>query len=74
MSARKLLDFIAKEYSTLPFAARWLTKFPNYQFLLRILEKNGIIEQYTQLPEAGGGIVSQAEHTVEVGYGVLTKL
>ncbi len=74
MSARKLLEFIAKEYNTLPFAARWLTKFPNYQFLLRILEKDGIVEQYTQLPEESGGIVSQAEHTVEVGYGVLTKV
>ena len=74
MNARKLLDFIAKEYSTLPFAARWWTKFPNYQFLLRILEKDGIIQQYTQLPEESKGLVSQAEHTVEVGYGVLTKI
>ena len=72
-SARQLVVHIEKEYNTLPFAARWLTKFPNYQFLLRLLEKEGIIEQYTQLPEVSQGIVSQAEHTVEVGYGVLTK-
>ena len=72
MSARKLIEYVAKEYNTLPFAARWLN-FPNTIFLLRLLEKEDVLHQYTQLPESSGGIVSQFEHTVEVGYGVLTK-
>lgn len=69
---RKAIEFIEKEYKTLPFCSRWL-KFPSVNLILRILEKEEVINQYTQLPEKSGGIVSQAEHTVEVGYGVLTK-
>ena len=72
MSARKLIEYVAKEYNTLPFASRWLN-FPNTAFLLRLLEREDILHQYAQLPESSGGIVSQTEHTVEVGYGVLTK-
>ncbi len=70
--ARQLLDFIEKTYKTLPFTERWLTQFTNVRFLLSLLERDGSITQYTQLPERSGGVVSQAEKTIEVGYGILT--
>lgn len=67
MTARKMLDFIEKEYKTLPFAKRWLVKkFPTANFALRILEKEGILHQYPQLPEKTKALVSQAEHSVKV--------
>lgn len=72
-SARKMISFIDKEYLTLPFSIRWVTHFPNYKFLLDLLEREGVIMQYPQLPEKSGGLVSQAEHTLEVGKGILTK-
>ncbi len=73
-SARKVLGYIEKEFKTLPFALRWI-KIPNAAFALKILERDGIIKQYTVLPEVSNGIVSQAEHTVIVekdGCRVLT--
>jgi len=66
--AREVLEFIAEEYSTLPFCSRWLVKkFGNRALLaLNQLEQNGNIHQYAQLVEANRGIVSQAEHTILV--------
>ena len=76
--SREVLEFIAKEYKTLPFTKRWL--FDKYQefkvnFALRNLEREGIISQYKQLPEKSKGIVSQAEHTLLIDdkIKVLTK-
>jgi len=68
ISSRKLLAFIEKEYSTLPFTKRWLMKFDikNVQFALRNLEKEKILHQFPVLPEKGDGIVSQSEHTIIV--------
>ena len=71
-SARKLLQFIQKEYQTLPFSARWVQHLSSANVALRILEKEGCIQQYTELPERSGGLVSQKEHTIEVGKGILT--
>ena len=71
-SVRKVLDYIEKEYQTLPFSPRWLTHLQNYQFALRILEQEGVIKQYTELPEKSGGMVAQAEKSVMIGFGVLT--
>lgn len=71
-SVRKVLDYIQKEFNTLPFSPRWLTHLQNYQFALRILEQEGIVQQYTELPEKSGGMVAQAEKSVMIGYGVLT--
>ncbi len=66
-TSKKILNHIEKEYSTLPFCKRWLqNKFPQSAFTLKILENQGIIKQYCQLPEASKGLVSQAEHTVLV--------
>ncbi|MBS3144824.1 type II methionyl aminopeptidase [Candidatus Woesearchaeota archaeon] len=71
--ARKMIQHIMKEWKTLPFTVRWLKQFPNYQFLLNYLEKEQVISQYGQLPEKSGGLVTQEEHTIMVGTGVLTK-
>ena len=65
-SVRRLLEYIEKEFKTLPFSPRWIKHLSNYQFALRILEQQEIIKQYTELPEKGNGMVSQAEHTVFV--------
>ena len=71
-----LLEHIQAEYSTLPFAERWCSTFDkNAPQLLRKLLRMGIIAQYPVLRDAGGGIVTQAEHTVlitEGGVEVLT--
>lgn len=76
--SKEILDFIIKEYKTLPFTKRWLLKkFPEFKvnFALTNLEKEGIIDQYKQLPEKSKGIVSQAEHTLLIDnkIKILTK-
>lgn len=71
-SLRDMVRYIQEEFQTLPFCARWVKHMPNHQFALRQLEKEGVLKQYTDLPEKSGGMVSQAEHTVEVGTGQLT--
>src|SRR3989344_8994498 len=77
--SREVLNFINEEYSTLPFCKRQLLNhFSEFKvnFALRNLTKNEIIREYNQLPEASGGTVSQAEHTVLVeidGCKILTR-
>lgn len=72
--ARKIIKFIDENYRTLPFAERWIVK--NFgikaQILLKILENENIIEQFNVLPEKSKALVSQAEHTILVGHGVVT--
>ena len=65
---------IEKDYKTLPFTERWLKDVKNIRFLLNILEKAGVVKQYTILSEKARGIVSQYENTVEVGNGITTKI
>jgi methionyl aminopeptidase len=77
--SKEILDFMIKEYKTLPFTKRWLlNKFPEFKvnFALINLEKEGIIIQYKQLPEKSKGIVSQAEHTLLINdkVKILTKI
>ncbi|MEK6908885.1 MAG: type II methionyl aminopeptidase [Nanoarchaeota archaeon] len=64
--AREVLNWIADEYKTLPFASRWVhKKFGTRGMLaLRQLEQAGVLYQYPQLVEVSGGKVAQAEHTV----------
>lgn len=64
-NSRKVLEFIEKNYKTLPFAKRWI-KTPMANIALNILEREGIISQYPQLVEENKGFVSQAEHTILV--------
>ncbi len=72
--ARKLIKFIEENYKTLPFSERWIIKHFGLksQILLKLLENEKIIEQFTILPEKSKSLVSQAEHTVLVGYGVVS--
>lgn len=71
-SARQVIQFIEKNYNTLPFSCRWI-KVPNAQFILRTLENEGILKQYTQLPEKSKGMVAQTEHSIIVGKKVITE-
>jgi methionyl aminopeptidase len=71
-SVRRVLYYIQKEFQTIPFSPRWIKHLQNYQFSLRVLEKEGVIKQYTELNEKSGGMVAQAEKSVSVGEGVLT--
>jgi len=66
--AREILNFIEKEYKTLPFCERWIVKKFSSRALmsLRLMEQAGIISQYPQLVEKSGKKVSQAEHTILV--------
>jgi methionyl aminopeptidase len=64
--ARDVLEFIVKEYQTLPFCSRWIQKkFGSRGLLaLRQIEQTGILHPYPQLIEVGNGKVAQAEHTL----------
>ncbi|HII14748.1 MAG TPA: type II methionyl aminopeptidase [Nanoarchaeota archaeon] len=76
-AARKMLSFIANEYSSLPFASRWLEKdFPKAKFLMQVLFREGILRSYPQLYESSKGNVSQAEHTILIKEKpvILTKI
>ena len=62
--ARALLQEI-ETYQTLPFAKRWL-KTGRLDYALKQLERANIIHSYPTLKDDGGGLVSQAEHTMIV--------
>jgi methionyl aminopeptidase len=64
--AREILQFIIKEYNTLPFCSRWIyKKFGSRGFFyLNELESNGNLHQFKHLIESKGEKVSQAEHTI----------
>ncbi|MBN1763029.1 MAG: type II methionyl aminopeptidase [Methanomicrobia archaeon] len=72
--AKKLLKEIEK-YHGLPFAKRWLPR-ERLDLALRTVHNTGALREYPVLREEGGGLVSQAEHTVIVtkdGCEVTTK-
>jgi len=64
-TARKILNYIAEEYQTLPFCSRWLVKkFGNSALLaLRELERNQNLHHFAQLVENPGAIIAQSENT-----------
>ncbi len=64
--AREVLEFIEKEYDTLPFCSRWIAKKLGSRalFALKELEANGNLHQFSQLVEVSGRNVSQAEQTI----------
>jgi len=64
--SREILEFIKKEYNTLPFCSRWLVKKFGTKALfgLKQLENNGNLHHFPQLVEIQGSRVSQAEHTI----------
>jgi len=64
--ARKILDFIEKEYRTLPFCERWIVKKFGTKSLLALnfLEKERILYNYPTLVEKSHKKVAQAEDTL----------
>lgn len=70
-SAKKLLTEINK-FNGLPFAKRWFNYPVNRS--LNILKRESIIMEYGHLVEKNKALVSQAEHTIKVGTGILTKI
>jgi methionyl aminopeptidase len=66
--AREVLEFIIENKKTLPFSQREIEKKFGKRALLalRMLERVGIVEEYSQLVEQSKGIVSQAENTLIV--------
>jgi len=76
--AREVLEYIHKEYKTLPFCSRWLVKKFGTKALfgLKQLEDNRNLRHFAQLVENEGSKVSQAENTILVsdeGVIVTTK-
>ena len=71
--ARKILNFIIKEYKTLPFCSRWLVKKFGIKslFALKQLEDNGNFHQYHQLVETPNSKISQAENTILIDNEVI---
>ncbi len=69
--ARKILEFISKEYQGLPFCSRWIIKKfgTSALFSLKQLEENGNLHQFSQLVESSGKNVAQAEHTIFIEGG-----
>jgi len=66
--ARQVLDYIEKEYSTLPFAGRWIYKKFGLRGMnsLRMLCKYGIVKNYKELIEVGKQPVAHFEQTILV--------
>jgi methionyl aminopeptidase len=77
--AREILDYVLEEYYTLPFCSRWLVKKFGTKALLVLkqLEQNGNLHQYSQLVEYSKSPVAQSEHTVFIddkGEKIITTL
>ena len=76
--ARQLLDYIFKNFQTLPFTERWLQKIvppDRYKMAFKELLSSKALMSYPVFIEASGKPVAQAEHTVLVtkdGCQVLT--
>ncbi len=72
----RLLQYINERYSSLPFSERWCHQFDRRaKQHLKKLERSRVIRSYPILRDVGGGMVSQAEHTViitEDGCEVIT--
>jgi methionyl aminopeptidase len=64
--ARKIAGF-ASQFQGLPFAERWIpVEGIKLRLAIRELREKSAIHDYNVLKEVGGGMVSQAEHTVIV--------
>jgi methionyl aminopeptidase len=76
--AKKILNYIRKNFQTLPFTERWLSKFfssSNYQNAFSELLRSKAVVGYPVFVEASRKTVAQAEYTimiVEDGCVVLT--
>ncbi len=65
-SSRKLMELVAEEYHTLPFAKRWLQEFAGLQLAVNDLHRQGVLHGYPLLRERPGAMVAQAETDVIV--------
>jgi methionyl aminopeptidase len=75
--SKKVLAFIQANFSTLPFASRWLEKgFPREvgKKAIQDLIRNKCLSAYPVLVEATGNPVAQSEHTVLVNRDGATVL
>lgn len=61
---RYLLNFIKKNYKTLPFAERYIEHIPNYKKYLNNLTNDKILLQYPPLCIDKGSYTAQYEHTI----------
>ncbi|VVB99910.1 Methionine aminopeptidase [uncultured archaeon] len=70
--SRELLEFIAGNYLSLPFAERWLRDVFKSRITLstalRELLNSGALYPYPVLRDTGRGLVSQHEHTVLIEH------
>jgi methionyl aminopeptidase len=64
--ARDILRLSREEFSSLPFAKRWLSGISplKLSLALRQLEQSGALESYPVLKETRGMPVAQSEHTI----------
>ncbi len=71
--SREVLEFVEKNYSTLPFARRWLVAAgfseAKINFALSDVIKQGLVQGYPVLNDVSGSMVSQAETSVIVREG-----
>lgn len=77
--ARKILEFVDENYSTLPFAERWIQremKLPDFarKVGMRELMQKGCIMAFPLLKEEEGKIVTQAETTLVVDGNKVIRL
>lgn len=66
---KRVLKKIRSKFRGLPFSERWLVDLVPSSQIRSVLEKmvyKGALRSYPVLRDAGGGVVSQAEHTVVV--------
>lgn len=79
MEARKILAFVEEEYSSLPFAERWIQReLKMGDFARRVgmreLMQKGCITAFPLLKEEEGKTVTQAETTLVLHDGKVTRL
>ena len=77
-TSKKLLNYINKSRSTLPFCTRWINNNHNsrYETSLSELVNKGIVEMYPPLVDESNSYTSQLEHTIylhEYGKEILSK-
>lgn len=69
MRLQVLMEKIRKQFTSLPFSPRWLEESGKEREIIEAvkqLHQKNVLHSYPLLMERGGGLVSQAEHTVIV--------
>lgn len=65
-NVRELYNFITQNFGNLAFCKRWIDRggMKRYQFSLKKLVDEGIIEPYPALEDKKGSYTAQYEHTI----------